>query len=204
LIFCVVSYSQCNVLTGHHCVLEIIWSVISWYLSHHLSFQKNMGVINLCSHCCCLCKRASSFHSSDFTLFYTEKTHSASLYCFELFWINHHSLWLVLAKRFSLTVWTVNSYIPLGWWSWSQGSWIYDYLFKQWLSALKLWVLILLMRGVLDTTLCDKVWQWLVADRWFSLGTADFSTNETDCHDITEILLKVALNTTTPFVFILS
>ena len=46
LIFLVVSYSQCNVLTGHHCVLEIIWSVISWYLSYHLSFQKNMGVLN--------------------------------------------------------------------------------------------------------------------------------------------------------------
>jgi hypothetical protein len=29
LIFLVVSYSQCNVLTGHHYVLEIIWSVIS-------------------------------------------------------------------------------------------------------------------------------------------------------------------------------
>jgi hypothetical protein len=42
----VVTYSQCNVLTGHHCVLEIIWSVISWYLSYHLSFQKNMGVLN--------------------------------------------------------------------------------------------------------------------------------------------------------------
>jgi hypothetical protein len=28
----VVSYCQCNVQTGHHCVLEIIWSLISWYL----------------------------------------------------------------------------------------------------------------------------------------------------------------------------
>ena len=46
MIFLVVSYSQCNVLTGHHCVLEIIWSVISWYL-YHLSFQKNMGVPNI-------------------------------------------------------------------------------------------------------------------------------------------------------------
>jgi hypothetical protein len=45
LIFFVVSYSQCNVLTGDHCVLEIIWSVISWYL-YHLWFQKNMGVLN--------------------------------------------------------------------------------------------------------------------------------------------------------------
>ena len=46
MIFFVVSYSQCNVLAGHHCVLEIIWLVISWYLSYHLSFQKNMGVLN--------------------------------------------------------------------------------------------------------------------------------------------------------------
>jgi hypothetical protein len=31
--------------------------------------------------------------------------------------------------------------------------------------------------------------------RWFSPGTPVFSTNKTDRHDITEILLKVALNT---------
>jgi hypothetical protein len=30
-----------------------------------------------------------------------------------------------------------------------------------------------------------------------SLGTPVSSTNKTDCHDITEILLKVALNTIT-------
>jgi hypothetical protein len=34
-----------------------------------------------------------------------------------------------------------------------------------------------------------------VTDRWFSLGTPFSSTNKTDCHDIAEILLKVALNT---------
>jgi hypothetical protein len=33
--------------------------------------------------------------------------------------------------------------------------------------------------------------------RWFSLGTTVSSTNKTDHHDITEILLKVALNTIT-------
>ena len=33
------------------------------------------------------------------------------------------------------------------------------------------------------------------ADRWFSPGTPVFTTNKTDCHDATEILLKVALNT---------
>jgi hypothetical protein len=32
---------------------------------------------------------------------------------------------------------------------------------------------------------------------WFSLGTPVSSTNKTDIHDITEILLKVALNTIT-------
>ena len=50
-------------------------------------------------------------------------------------------------------------------------------------------------RGVLDTTLCDKVCQWLATCRWFSLYPQVSSTNETDRHDITEILLKVALNT---------
>ncbi len=34
-----------------------------------------------------------------------------------------------------------------------------------------------------------------MADLWFSLGTSVSNTNKTDCHDITEILLKVALNT---------
>jgi hypothetical protein len=42
-----------------------------------------------------------------------------------------------------------------------------------------------------------KVCQWLVTDQWFSLGTLVSSTNKTDRHDITEILLKVALNTIT-------
>jgi hypothetical protein len=32
-------------------------------------------------------------------------------------------------------------------------------------------------------------------NRWFSPGTPVSSTNKTDRHDITEILLKVALNT---------
>jgi len=31
--------------------------------------------------------------------------------------------------------------------------------------------------------------------RWFSSGTAASSTTKTGCHDIAEILLKVALNT---------
>ena len=46
-----------------------------------------------------------------------------------------------------------------------------------------------------DTKLCDKVCEWLTAGLWFSLGTPVSSTNKSDRHDITEILLKVALNT---------
>ena len=51
--------------------------------------------------------------------------------------------------------------------------------------------------GVLDTTLCDKVCQWLEAGQRFSPGTQVSSTNNSDRQDITEILLKVALNTIT-------
>ena len=50
-------------------------------------------------------------------------------------------------------------------------------------------------RGVLDTTLCDKVCQWLATGRWFSPSTPVSSTNKTDRHNIIEILLIIALNT---------
>ena len=62
---------------------------------------------------------------------------------------------------------------------------------------LVLWVRKPLRRVVFDTTLCDKVGQWLATGRWFSPGTAVSSTNKTVRHDITEILLKVALTTIT-------
>ena len=42
-------------------------------------------------------------------------------------------------------------------WSWSYGSWIYNYLCNQCLSLVKLWVEIQLRWGILDATLCDKV-----------------------------------------------
>ena len=48
----------------------------------------------------------------------------------------------------------------------------------------------LLRRGLLDTTLCDKVWQWLA-------GTTVSFTNKTDRSYITEIVLKVASSTIT-------
>ena len=39
------------------------------------------------------------------------------------------------------------------------------------------------------------IYQSLVAGRWFSTGSLVFSINKTDHHDITDILLKVGLNT---------
>jgi hypothetical protein len=78
-------------------------------------------------------------------------------------------------------------------WSWSYGGWIYNYLCNQYLSPQRLWVRIPLRQGVIDTTLCDKVCQWLAAGRWSSPGTLVFSTNKTNRYDITEILLKVTL-----------
>ena len=50
-------------------------------------------------------------------------------------------------------------------------------------------------RCVVDTTLCGQACQRLVVGRWFSLGTPVSSTNKIDHHDITEIVLKVALLT---------
>jgi hypothetical protein len=79
-------------------------------------------------------------------------------------------------------------------WPRSCASWIYNYLCNQCISALMLWVRISIRAKC--TTLCDKVCQWLATGRWFSPGPAVSSTNKADRHDITEVLLKVALNTT--------
>ena len=51
---------------------------------------------------------------------------------------------------------------------------------------------------LLDTTLCDKICQWLATGRWFCPGTSVSSTNKTDRNDITEILLKVTINIINP------
>jgi hypothetical protein len=51
-------------------------------------------------------------------------------------------------------------------WSWSYDSWIYNYIYNRWPSSLTLWVRIPPSRGVLDTTLFDKVCQWLAAGLW--------------------------------------
>ena len=64
--------------------------------------------------------------------------------------------------------------------SWSNDSWINNYLCNQ-----CIWPLTLRVRTSLDITLCDKVCQWLAAGWWFPLGTSVSCTNKTDRHDIT-------------------
>ena len=71
------------------------------------------------------------------------------------------------------------------------------YLCTHYLSPLTLWVRTPHRRGVLYTTLCDAICQLLAAGRWFSPGIPVSSTNKTDRHDLTEILLKVVLNNIT-------
>ena len=84
-------------------------------------------------------------------------------------------------------------------WSWSYGSWTYNYLCNQLLSPLKLWVLIRSWRD--RCTRYNIIWlrcQWLVTGRWFFPSSLVSSTNKTDCYNIAKILSKVTLNTLTP------
>ena len=77
------------------------------------------------------------------------------------------------------------------------GGWIYNYLCNQFLSPR--------INGEFESrsswgTRYNIVWsscQWLTTGRWFSLGTPVSSTKTNERHDITDILLKVALNTIT-------
>jgi hypothetical protein len=51
------------------------------------------------------------------------------------------------------------------------------------------WLLWYMVVG--STTICDQVCQLLATGRWFSPGPPASSTNLTDRHDITEILLYI-------------
>ena len=81
-------------------------------------------------------------------------------------------------------------------WGDKQLSKVLPFHYSWWLSSLMLWVRISIR--AMCTTLCDKVCQWLATDRWFSPGPPVSSTNKIDRHDISEILLKVTLNTIKP------
>ena len=75
-------------------------------------------------------------------------------------------------------------------WSWSCGSWVYNYLCNQCFTT-----------NAVDSTRAEMYWIHSVSvtcDKTVVFpGPTVSSTNKTDRPDITEILLKVALNTTT-------
>ena len=83
-------------------------------------------------------------------------------------------------------------------WSWSFGSWIYNYLCNPCLSPLKF------VSSNLALARCTSIQHYVikfVSDFWQVSGFLRIlrfvSTSKTYRHDITEILLKVALNTIT-------
>ena len=74
-------------------------------------------------------------------------------------------------------------FLPMSW-SWSYGSWIYNYIYKQTQSPLKLWYRITLMvrctrYSISLSVTCGR--PMVFSGYWVS------STNKTDGHDITEI-----------------
>ena len=77
---------------------------------------------------------------------------------------------------------------------WSYGNWIYNYLCNQCLSPLKLWVRSLYSIQQYVVKIVKDLWQV----GGLPPGPLVSSTNKTDHQDITEILLKVALNTIKP------
>ena len=68
--------------------------------------------------------------------------------------------------------------------SWSCDSWIYNYLCNGLVYSIQHYVI----------KIVNDLWQV----SGFYQVTSVASTNKTDCHDITEILLKVLVNTTAP------
>ena len=79
---------------------------------------------------------------------------------------------------------------------WPYGSWIVNYLCNQCISPRTFWVRTSIRARC--TTLCGKVCQWLATGRWFSPCIPVSSTNKTDLHDKTEILLEDKVNDTFP------
>jgi hypothetical protein len=88
------------------------------------------------------------------------------------------TIWVIICATYLFIRW-----VCYGWWLY--GSWIYNYICNQCLSPLTLWVRILLMAR------CT----WYNG-MWWSLSVI-FSWYSSFLPDITEILLKVALNTIT-------
>jgi hypothetical protein len=93
--------------------------------------------------------------------------------------VGKHTFWFCIKKMIDFIInqnQTSKIYHTVGGlsWSWSYGSYIYNYLCNQCLSPLTLWFRIPLRLGLLDKTLCDNVCQWLTTGRCFFAGYPGF------------------------------
>jgi hypothetical protein len=100
-------------------------------------------------------------------------------------------LFVLVSDKGDLIIFSLKIHLFLPWYSWKIAELVLNN--KHSLVKLRVWI----QWSVLNTTLHDKVCQWLVLDQRFNLGTTVSSTNKTDFHDITELFLKVALNSIT-------
>ena len=100
------------------------------------------------------------------------------LLMFSVFWFCDFCLCSVSCVECYLCLWIVHSYLTLRFsltficnygvsWSWSYGSWIDNYLCNKCISHWSYEFESHSWQGVVNTTLCDQVCQWLPADRWF-------------------------------------
>ena len=80
-------------------------------------------------------------------------------------------------------------------WSWSYGSWIYNYICNQCISPLTLWVRISLMASCTRYNIMWSRFSMTCRKSMVYPDTLVSSINKTDHNDITAILLKVAVNT---------
>ena len=83
--------------------------------------------------------------------------------------------------------------------SWSRSSWVYNYLYNQYLLPIKLWAWFnLLYRGdQFNWRRKPKYRNMKQHYNYVIFSRYSGKTNKTNRHDMTKILLKVALNTTT-------
>ena len=103
-------------------------------------------------------------------------------------------LYLLIGHLRWLLSWNIISHknLELSWW-WSYCSWISNYLCNQCLSPLKLWILNPVQARC---TQYNIMWYSLsvTSDKSVVFSGRVLSTNKTNRHDITEILLKVVLD----------
>ena len=137
------------------CIRSLSASKFPIFLSLKAEFSKQLSTY--CSQCC---YRSMSRYLPDIRSYDAILMHNIHMYWYKL----------------DNTSWNEDIFIFMeeSSWSWSYGSWIYNYLCNQCLSPLTLWVQTSLRQGVLDTTLCDKGCQWLATGQWFSSCTPVF------------------------------